>query len=313
MDDGGADNQHFGMPIGLLPGFSFAGDESHVDMYRKRFFDTDIIPWTGLPEEFRRFPSNVGLGSYIRERYAQPFRQSALDPKGARDLILRGRYAQVIKDLMEERDPLTEDYRDWQKAIKAAGGDAAFSRKVMEFLGTKMIPASAELERKKREDPAAAAAAQREILKLWAANAEANALLAGSIASQRRPEITYLLALVKQEQAEQLQQRLQASGPANAGETRAATAAWKAADEWWRRYAEEYANGAAIAAIRRPRGRCQMLAGNWEGAVAVWEDLSDPVAVSPLEKIQPLTPLEKVGNLYLADQLRKQNQTGAKP
>ena len=313
VDEGGADSKPFGLPLNLLPGFVPANETTPVTMYRKRYFDMEIIPWTGLPEEFRRFPPNVGLGSLIRDRYAKPFRQSIVEPKGARDLVLRGRYSQVIKDLMEERKPLTEDYRNWQKEVKEAGGDRAFSQKVIQFFSDEMIPASANLERAKREDAAAVTAAQVAILKLWDANAEVNALLTGSVAAQRRPQVTYLLALAKQEQAEQLQQRLPANVASRPGEAAAATAAWKAAEEWWRHYADEFPNGEGIATMRRQRGRCQMMSGNWQAAVATWEDVADPVPTLPTDRMQPLTPLEKVGSLYLADHLRKQHEAGTKP
>jgi hypothetical protein len=53
-----------------------------------------------------------------------------------------------------------------------------------------------------------------------------------------------------------------------------------------------------------------MMLDDWQAAVATWEDVSEPV---PSGREPSLPAMEKVGNLYLAKQLRKQHEAGGKP
>jgi hypothetical protein len=91
-EEGGIDKP-FPMPLAFLRGLVDPNEQMAVGMERKRFIEIEMVPWTGLPDPFRRgFPHLSALGSFIRDQYAKPFRESALEPKGPRDLILRGHY-----------------------------------------------------------------------------------------------------------------------------------------------------------------------------------------------------------------------------
>jgi hypothetical protein len=305
-EEGGVD-KGFGMSPAYLPGFAEPGNNSAVQMWRKRYVETELVPWLGLPSQLVvAFPFNSTLGSVIRERYAQPFQKSALEPKGARDQILRGQYREAINDLMIEREKLTNDFRQLQQDVEAAMGVKAFSDRVIEFLVKEALPAAATLEREKQNGPEALAQAAIQLQQVWDGNRDVNVLFRGAVAAQRRPQVTYLLAQAKHELAEQHQLRLDVltrrsgPGPAKEDETRAKDG-WRKAEEWWRHYADEYPVGPGASALRRQRGRCQMLLGDWQAAVSTWEDVSDQMPA-----------LEKVGNVYLAHWLRKQHESGGK-
>jgi hypothetical protein len=316
-EEDGADTKPFPMSLRVLPGFADPNDSTVVQMWRQRFFEYELVPWWGLPDPFRQIPFNSGLGSFVREQYSQPFRQSALEPKNVRDLILHGHYVEAINRLVEERDQLTNDFHQLKRAIHAANNERAFDDRVYKWLVQDALPAAADMERKKQASTEEYLAAANNMMKVWHSSGDAIVLLKGKMAAKRRPEVTYLLALAKQERAEQLQLRLDATARANTAgpskeDTARAVVAWKSAEEWWRRYADEYPTGPAAAALRRPRGRCQLMLGDWQAAVATWENLADPPA-SATEQYPPLAATEKAGNLYLAKRLREQHQPGGKP
>jgi hypothetical protein len=316
-EEGGADVKPEPMYLRSLPGFADPGDTTAVQMWRQRYFEFSLAPWGGLPEPYRQIPFNSTLGGMIRDQYLRPFRLAAMDPKNVRDLILHGHYAEAINRLMEERDQSTQDFRQLERTLQAAGGERALEERIFNWVGQTMLPAAAAMEREKQTNPGNLTAAYGAMMKAWDSNADAVVLLKGRIAARRRPDVTFQLALAKQERAEQLQLRLDATARANeAGPSKEdaarALAAWKSAEEWWRHYADEYPSGPAAAAIRRPRGRCQMMLGDWQAAVATWENLTDPFA-SSAEKYPALPATEKAGNLYLAKRLREQHPPGGQP
>ncbi len=138
---------------------------------------------------------------------------------------------------------------------------------------------------------------------MWGERAAAPVLLLlnSAIATARNPEITYLLGLCMQEQAEQVQARLdlQARAPgikAHPSDVEKARAAWSDARNTWKRYTEEYPQGSERTAARRLRGRAEAMLGNWQAAAATWKQRSDDT-----------TPLEELASLYLAQQIEKQH------
>jgi hypothetical protein len=300
-EEGGIDKP-FPMPLAFLRGLVDPNDRMTVGMERKKFNEIEMVPWTGLPDPFRRgFPHLSALGSFIRDQYAKPFRESALEPKGPRDLILRGHYHDAIGALSQERETLTNDNRQLHQAIQAAGGENQFYFQVYQFLEEKAKPAAADLERAKQSgDTSAFQSAGQNMLKVWHSNDQVIILLNGAIAAKRRPDVTYLLGLAKQERAEALQLRLDAAqrrnGPAKDDAARAA-AAWRGAEDWWLRYTDEYPNGTAASAVRRQRGRVLAMIGDRQAAIASLENTADTAD-------RPMPYLEKVGNLYLAKMLR---------
>jgi hypothetical protein len=307
VEEGGA-AQVYRFRLAELRGFTDARDTTEVHMWRKREFEMRLTPWQGMPSFFQGLPFNVGLGGEVRARFAQSFRKSALEPRGARDLILRGRYRQAISDLTNEHDEHENALRAYMQAL-ASEGEEAFFKAVKDWADNIAIPAFANLERAKRADPpdpAAIAAATEATNKVWRENAgNVIMFLRAAIAVPRLADVNYQLALCKQEIAEQFQLSLDVAGRENAAAPKKAdqdraTNAWKQTGVWWDNAAREYNKGRISSrigiAIRRPQGRCQAMFGDWRKAMETWENVSGE-----------MPPMEKVGNLYLAQQLRKQH------
>jgi hypothetical protein len=230
----------------------------------------------------------------VYELFARPFVVSALEPGRARDLLLRGRFNQATPEL-------TQEYRTWRNRV-AARADGELEKAVNEW-GKKAIHAYAELQRART--PEAREAATKEAERLWKPE-EAKPLyelLSVAWAEPRGAEVVYLLGLCKHEQAERFQTRLDLQARATGArpgeaDVKRAHGLWQDALSWWREYETRYPKQPGHDHARRLRGRAEAMRGDWQTAVATWEKLSDT-----------MTPLEKVANLYLARQLKKEHQT----
>jgi hypothetical protein len=263
---------------------------------RKDLFALELVPWAAMPEPFldpKRFPPNIELGQRVRTQFARPFIVSAQEPGHARDLMLRGRYSSAIVELMNEQE-------HWREQQKQRANARDLEQRTAEWVQRAITAYAAQL----RGQPGA----DEQVKDLWGERQVGPVLilLNSAIASARNPEITYLLGLCMQEQAEQVQARLdlQARTPgmkAHPSDVEKARAAWVDARNTWKRYAEDYPKGNERAAARRLRGRAEAMLGYPQAAAATWKDLSDD-----------MTPLEKLASLYLAQQLEKQHAGKAK-
>jgi tetratricopeptide (TPR) repeat protein len=253
-------------------------------------FVLELVPQDHLPPFFRdqaRFPRNIGLGQAVLERFAAPVVRVSLEPKQARDLMLRGNYDEAIKQLLGEREQTTEQIR---QARKLENNPEVGRR--LEAWVQNALQKFAALFIAERENKAAVDSAKRDVDAIWKDQTAGDVitLLDGASARKRRPEATYSLALCKHERAEQAQGRLGAAGgPAPE---------WKEALVWWEKYTGEYFRDPEIWAARRQQGLVLAALGRTEEAIKVWEE-GTPDDKRPLEK------LEKVGCLYLAKQAGK--------
>jgi hypothetical protein len=255
-------------------------------------FALDLVPWSALPMQFQdqsRFPANIGLGQRVRTLFARPFILSAQDPGHARDLLLRGRYSTVVPELVRER----EHWRDEQKR-RANAGD--LSQRADEWVEKAIRAYAAQL---RAETPPQREEAERRVRALWSESQgePIYLLLNNAIAQARIPEVTYLLGLCNQEQAEQLQARvdLQASAPGatpHPADVEKARQAWQDALNTWKQYNEDYPDRGDRAAARRMRGRAESLLGDRPSAVSSWRDLSGEM--TELEKLAALYQAQKV-------------------
>ena len=142
--------------------------------------------------------------------------------------------------------------------------------------------------------------AQQRVDELWKQGQEAlDKLLWAALANPFGGETTYRVALIKHEQAERLQARMDTLGkPLQAGEAQAVQDAWKSAADWWRTFAQAYPGGDAPS--RRLRARALDGMGQRDAAVDLLQDLSGR-----------LSDMEKTARLYRAQQL-KMKQAPAK-
>jgi hypothetical protein len=257
----------------------------------KDLFALELVPWTAMPTLFldpKRFPANIELGQRIRTLFARPFIISAQEPGHARDLLLRGRYSSAITELVNEQE-------HWREQQKQRANARDLDRRTSAWAEDAIRAYAAQL----RAQPGA----DEQVKALWGERQVAPVvlLLNSAIAAARNPEITYLLGLCMQEQAEQVQARLdlQARTPGTTqhpSDVEKAREAWVDARNTWKRYGEDYPAGNERVAVRRLRGRAEAMLGDWKAAVATWKELSDD-----------MTPLEKLASLYLAQQLEKQH------
>jgi hypothetical protein len=263
---------------------------------RKDLFALELVPWSAMPALFldpKRFPANIELGQRVRGVFARPFIRSAQEPGGARDLLSRGRYSSAISELVTEQE-------HWREQQKQRANARDLDRRAGAWADRAIIAYAAQL----RGQPGA----DEQVKELWAERSVGPVLmlLNSAIAAARNTEITYLLGLCMQEQAEQVQARLdlQARTPGmtlDSSDVEKARAAWFDAKNTWKRYTEDYPKGNESVAVRRLRGRAEAMLGDWKAAAATWKELSDD-----------MTPLEKLASLYLAQQVEKQQGGKAK-
>jgi hypothetical protein len=291
-DEGGVDKPR---PFLLrdLNGFTTPDDPAVVQMQRRQLFTLRLVPWASYPRQFRdpgQFRFDVGLGERLHTRFAEPFLVAALAPDQPRDLLLRGRYTEAARKLVEEQDEV------WPQVQRRRANAENLDRRVAEWVQKALSAYAAQL--RAGNNPDALAAAKQQVDEVWKEAEPVLILLQGAMAGPRSADVVYQLGLCKQEQAERLQARLEllARAPgaaANKSEAARAQEAWKDALRWWNVYAEEHARGPASAAARRLRGRAQLMLGDRAAAAATWSALPDDMAM-----------LEKVACLYLARQAR---------
>jgi hypothetical protein len=283
-EEGGADH-----------GFTAPNDPSAMRVTRKQLFEYQLTPWEMLPPQFRdtnKFSPNLGLGQRVRGRFQAPFVQTVTEPGNVRDSMIRGRYENAISKL-------TDDLDYWRKAGNARQSAVNLERAVDEWVN-RAIPVYAAQLRSRGTSSSYAIESSPEIQALWQGQ-EAKplvVLLDGAIAGPRLADVLYQLGLCKQDQAEQIQSRLDLQVRAGLGpaptDAQKAKETWKNAANWWTKYLEDYPKGSQATAVRRMLGRAKAMLGDVPAAVKAWEDLSEP-----------MTAQEKVASLYLARQVQK--------
>lgn len=281
---------------GLLRRF-LAPDEGGSDLnplVRRREFQfyQSMLRWTTIPEPFgdsRKFPPNSELGARILLAFRQPLLEAINDPKKPRNLILRGRFSKVTPTLVEEQRMIRDLVDQRQKA-----GDLSGELNLWLERMNRMYADQARAS----NNPALLSQINQQIQASWTGARALLLLLAAATAEPRTAQVGYLLGLCKQEQAEIQQARLdlqtRANQSADASETRNS---WLDALSAWDRFLDEHPRDPASGAARQLRARALAGLGRWQEAAAAWENLAPP-----------LTPLEQVAGLYLAQQIRKQHE-----
>jgi hypothetical protein len=271
-------------------------DEGGTDTdYREQRFLVAMVPWSAMPVEFldeKRFPPKIGLGERVRELFAAPFIRPVIDPGQARDLILRGRYSSVVPILVDER-------AQWRNQREQAVNASNIERRAVQWLDgataayAKQITAKTSQEREE---------AERAIKSLWSVERARPiyVILNAAVAAAREPETVYQLGLCSQEEAEQLQARLdlkaKVGSTAEPREKAKAAAAWRKAFSDWSRFEDDYPDHPDRHAVRQMRGRAASMLGDNRSAIDLWKKV--PASA---------TALEKLGSLYLAQQWQKKH------
>ncbi len=162
-----------------------------------------------LPAPFNdrlRFPIEVGLGQRVWNRYASYFLEPLLQPGKPRDLMLRGDFAAA-------GPKIREDIAQLDDRVERAANDPELRQRVDKWLEEKAIPAYSNLVEEENKkgygDSDELAEARRAADAVWVNQLDPRVLLDAGSAQNVLPELAYLQALCKHEEAEQLQARIE--------------------------------------------------------------------------------------------------------
>jgi hypothetical protein len=248
----------------------------------------------------------------------QPALHFSQAPKSARDDMLRGRWEEATTKLEEGLEQVR-----YQKGLLQGLGDPnqlleRWCREAFDAQGA-FLKANREASRALNpETQAALEAARKRLLDLGFGGADAvlpsasaevqpklrnlprNGFplwLRAALVDAAKPmsaEATYLLALCKQEEAEQKQASLERlSGERPPQKIASTQDAWRTAADWWKTYLEENPSGPSSASARLWLARARAALGQPDAAKALLEDLSGN-----------LSPLEETARLYRARHLK---------
>ncbi|HTU93269.1 MAG TPA: tetratricopeptide repeat protein [Gemmataceae bacterium] len=272
-------------------------DEGGADTTsREQRFQLALVPWKALPEVFQKeqlFPRKSALTIQVFALFANPFITPTMEADQPRDLLLRGRYTSAVEKLVGERD-------NWRSMLAQRADNTDLQEQFRRWLDD-AIRAHADLLRAK--SPQERQQAEQRVKKLWQGSASlpVHILLNSSVAAARNPEVAYQLGLCNQEQAEQLQARLDLQARAGLTPHRPdvenAESAWQKALENWKSFEEEYPTHPDIAAVLRLRGRAESMLGDHKAAIASWRNAAE----------RSTSDLETIAALYLAQQWEKQH------
>ncbi len=271
-------------------------DEGGTDTtYLEQRFMVAMVPWSAMPAEFldeRRFPPKIGLGARVRELFAAPFIRNTVDSGLARDLLLRGRYGSALPVLVEER-------AQWRNQREQAVNAKNLERKAMEWLDSATAVYARQLQ---AATPSERADAERSIKAVWGGERARPiyVIINAAAAAAREPETVYQLGLCSQEQAEQMQARLDVQAKVGVAqeprEKEKAAAAWRKALSDWRRFEEDYPDHPDRHAASQMRGRAASMLGDNRATMDAWQKV--PASANALESL---------ASLYLARQWQKKH------
>jgi hypothetical protein len=298
---------------------------------RHQTLTTLLVPWQLFPRELADLQGDPG--QRLRQFFAAPFLYVRTEPRMPKELLqawLPGLYEQkgenqegprkspdliqhgrMPRDLMlrsrldDATNVLVTIHGELHRQLSQPqdpGQDAAVlqwrDRAVEVYANLLRLNAAAANPRARVVvDANEVKLAKDHVAAVWSHAGSVMAVLQRAAASPMSEEITYLLALCKQEQAERAVSRQHQSAggkPPSSVEQKSAQAAWKPAAGWWETYLDEHARDPRAAAARLHRARALEALGQPQAAAALLEDLSGE-----------LTSLEKTARLYLAQQLKK--------
>ncbi|HZT36079.1 MAG TPA: hypothetical protein VFA15_09170, partial [Nitrososphaera sp.] len=245
----------------------------------------------------RVFPKKSALGMQVLTLFAAPFVTPSMEPGYPRDLLLRGRHSSALEKLVSERS-------SWRSALEQRANNDGLEAKLQAWVDeatrtyANLVRAKTPLER---------AAAEKQVKTLWESPSSlaVRILINSSAAGARIPEVDYQLGLCTQEEAEQIQARLdlqaRIGATALASDVEKAKGNWQHAIDNWKSFEDEYPNHPDIFAARRLRGWAEAMVGDSKAAVTTWKKTAN----APSE-------LEKLASLFLAQQWEKKHASKGK-
>jgi hypothetical protein len=258
----------------------------HPDLQRRMFaaYATPFIPfWTQgkMQREFllRWLPGIQQPQQQPQERGIQKQNPLLDRNRMPRDLAIRGNLSEAVQVLNLIHDELTRQ-KEFARNIPDQEIDAWIER------ANAVAVALDEARRQARGgDREALKRAQEQEQELTRNSGPALALVYKAIADAMDPEVIYLLALCKQEEAERLRARQARSGAQDQGFKQS----WESAASWWVTFLEYYASHANATSARIQLACARQALGQREEAAGILEELA-----------AKLSGPEKVGCIYLA-------------
>jgi hypothetical protein len=249
-----------------------------------------------LPGLFEPKPGGSGRGQHGLEREEKTRGAELFEHERApRDLVLRGRFEEATALLVAIRGELQHQRELVQKEADLDRQVAGWCERARELYAAFFRAQGS----RRRGAQAPAPDAVKEIQELWRPEQVRAVVLRieGAAAEPMSRDVTYLLALSKQEQAERAQARLDLLQRAGskmppAADSKAAESAWRSAAYWWGVLLDDAGAAEYHAAARLFLARCRQALGEAGQARSLLTDLSGK-----------LTPLEKTARLYLARDL----------
>jgi hypothetical protein len=256
--------------------------------------EAELVPMHVVPPRIMALPGDL-RNKVVVGMFSPPFRSLYLQPRGPRDLLLRGRFDEASRDLV----PLWEDLH-----VPPLGEQekANLDKQVEEWCRL-AIHVNGELI--KAEDAAGSRGARDEELQaaktrmdeVWkTGQAPLTLLMRTATAEPLGSEVTYQLALCKHEQAERAQDRLlRSAGPAAVEAAETARAAWRDAAYWWAKYEDSHAVTAETALARLRLVRQLHNAAHPEQAGPRVEYLSRDLSTAVSARILHVRALDHLG------------------
>jgi hypothetical protein len=236
---------------------------------------SDAIAWQLLPPIFREQNLPGEAGQRVRALFAE--RVTFLSQPGrARELILRGLFDEATTRLVELQTRMgTKPPPEIEKSV------VVWVESARDVYG-RLAKAERDLER----NPSAIADrddAREKIGNLWRNSNAIDVYMNSVVSDPLQAEITYLLAICKQEEALRRTYR---------GEDD--KAAWKTAAPWWEKFIHTYSASPAIGAAKRNYAQTLQGAGRPADAKAAYQALAT----------SDLPDLQKLACAYLANQVK---------
>jgi hypothetical protein len=296
-----------------------------------------LIPWKLLPPEIMKMQGDIGdrLRSiyadpfytfYVESKVSKAQVQTwlpglvATPPRGAapqpeegpaknkeaetvlrgrlpRELMLRGRFDEAGTILSTMEGELRRQSQEMRSQPDLLAAVRSWGARAIDFYGSLLRAGHANAGNKGGQLTLNPDEVREQEIKLMEAAQPVLILIHGTAAGPLMGDVTYFLALCKQELAERLQAHIdyQASHSKSAkpNETKTAQKAWESAAGWWTTYLNSDAPLGTPGAARANLARARICLGDKAGARGLLEDLSGE-----------LTPLEKTGRLYQAKQIK---------
>jgi hypothetical protein len=256
--------------------------------------EAELVPMHVVPPRIMALPGDL-RSKLVMALFSQPFRSLYLQPRGPRDLLLRGRFDEASRDLVPLWEELHVPPLGEQEKANLDKQVAEWCKLAIHVNGELIKAEDAAGSRGARDEELQAAKSRMD--EVWkTGQAPLTLLMRTATAEPLGSEVTYQLALCKHEQAERAQDRLlRSAGPAAGEAAEAARIAWKDAAYWWAKYDDSHAVTADTALARLRQAREFQNAAHPEQAGPRLEYLSRDLSTAVSARILHVRALDYLG------------------